>query len=88
VPHRSFASVVRFPTTSRLQSTVAPDEAVATTPALTHTGKALAEGTVISFFQGGLVAVRIDDDEILSQTVSTSTNAPPRVADKSSIGKL
>jgi hypothetical protein len=88
VPHRSFASVVSFPTSSRLQSTVAPDEAVATTPALTHKGNALAEGTVVSFFQGGLVAVRVDDDEILSQTVSTSTNAAPRVANKSSIGKL
>ena len=88
VPHRSFSSM-RFPTTSsRLQSTVAPDEAVATTPALTPTGNSLAEGTVVSFFQGGLVAVRIDDDEILSQTDSTSTNATPRVANKSSIGKL
>lgn len=48
---------------SALGSTCTPEE-VTTVSALTATGKPIAEGTLVSFFRGGLVAIRVDDDDI------------------------
>jgi hypothetical protein len=46
-----------------LNSLAAPEAEVAPTPALTPTGKQMASGSVVSYFRGGLVAVKIDNDE-------------------------
>lgn len=47
-----------------LNSLAAPEAEVApTTPALTPTGKNIASGAVVSYFRGGLVAIKIDNDE-------------------------
>eukprot|EP00980_Cylindrotheca_fusiformis_P008267 scaffold1736_cov127-Cylindrotheca_fusiformis.AAC.81 len=48
-------------TASTLQSTMVPEDVDVPTP-LRPKGKTIAEGTLVSMFKGGLLAVRIDDE--------------------------
>lgn len=66
-----------------LNSLAAPEAEVAPTPALTPTGKQMASGTVVTCFRGGLVAVKIDNDERESivdgsSASSTGSSSPGR----------
>jgi hypothetical protein len=80
IQHASPKLTVRLMSDSALRSTVVPEE-VGTTSALTPTGKPIAEGSVVSFFRGGLVAVRLNDDEVdlpgQSPEVVQTTNSLP-----------
>lgn len=73
-----------------LQSTVAPEE-VERTYALTPTGNPIAEGNVVSAFRGGLVAVKVDEEDInlssaTSPEVVDMTNSLPKAEKSKSLG--
>ena len=72
---------------SVLFSTMAAEN-IETVAALTPTGKPIAEGVVVSVFHGGLVAVRVDDDDFdlpeEAPEVLDTTNSAPQETSKSS----
>ena len=82
----SFRSMSTF----TLQSAATTEEADTAAPLLPG-GKPIAEGSVVSAFRGGLVAVRIED-EIMEEVDDTpdivdTTNSLPKNAKSSSLGK-
>jgi hypothetical protein len=42
--------------------------------ALTSTGKKIADARPVSFFKGGLIALKIDDDDIVDKLGAESSN--------------
>ena len=77
-------------TSFTLQSAATTEEVDKAAPLLPG-GKPIAEGSVVSAFRGGLVAVRIED-EIMEEVDDTpdiidTTNSLPKNAKSSSLGK-
>ena len=88
---RPFSSSPAVASSIALRSTLVPEE-VGTCPALSPTGKTVAEGSVVSFFKGGLAAVKVDEDDDLlqpgaSSNVVDTTKSLPKDMSKSTAGK-
>ena len=67
-----------------LKAIAAPD--LDSTAALTPSGDPLAEGSIVSVFKGGLVAVRLNDEEFNSSDPSKEADASSATKDTSSLG--
>ena len=83
---QSFSASIRR--LSTLRSTVVP-EGVAASQAASPIGKTIAEGSVVSFFRGGLLAVKIDDDDdVLPNALDTSSKNTSDNSKFSSLGEI
>lgn len=76
---------------SALKSTAVPEE-VLPTASLTPTGKTIAEGAVVSFFRGGLAAVRVNDDDFTEpsqspEVLDTTKSLPKELKKPSNLSK-
>jgi len=81
---------------SKIATTMAPSSSLEgtlrTPPSLTREGNVVADGHVVSSFQGGLIAVRVDDDftEVIpsgTPLVVAPTNPLQKENTKSSLGR-
>ena len=91
IKSETFDVSFRSMSTFTLQSAATTTEEVDKAAPLLPGGKPIAEGSVVSAFRGGLVAVRIED-EIMEEVDDTpdivdTTNSLPKNAKSSSLGK-
>jgi hypothetical protein len=91
---RRFSS---FSSSSSLPFAVTADDILETqqeeqSPTVRSIGKAIAKGSIVSSFRGGLVAVRVDDDLMTEdpspQVVDTTRSLPPMAKTKSNSNTL
>ncbi|KAL3944246.1 MAG: hypothetical protein SGBAC_001689 [Bacillariaceae sp.] len=84
--NRKESSIRKVPK-SVLHSTLTPEDIELPTP-LIPTGNTIAEGTLVSFFRGGLAAIQIEEEmeDLSSPQVVDTTNLLPKTMKSNSLG--
>jgi len=65
---------IKRPFGTVLNSAVAPDEEVSSSVAKSHEERIVADGTIVSYFRGGLVAIQVSEDVLQSGEESNQSN--------------
>lgn len=65
---------IKRPFGTVLNSAVAPDEEVSSSVTIHHEERIVADGTIVSYFRGGLAAVQISEDVLQSGEESNQSN--------------
>ena len=65
---------IKRPFGTVLNSAVAPDEEVSSSVTISHEERIVADGTIVSYFRGGLAAVQVSEDVLQSGEESNQSN--------------